>query len=58
MTHDILSACGSPLKVKGRSEFRIEIVQFLCNQGMIVAELNIDGVIGLDFLQRRSEYDQ
>lgn len=51
VTDGIVSAYGTPLIVQGKGSFSIELgTQKLCCKA-VVADVKVDGILGLDFLQ-------
>lgn len=51
VTHEIVNADGTPLIVQGRGSFIIELgTQKLCCKD-VVADVKVDGILHLDFLQ-------
>ena len=47
---DVLSANGTPLQVLGRTNVELKFADKAWVQNVIVAELNVDGILGMDFL--------
>lgn len=50
MQKNVLDVGGKMLNVFGKGMFFLEIDNFLCNVIVVVVELIVDGIIGLDFL--------
>lgn len=50
MQKNVLDVGGKMLNVFGKGMFVLEIDNFLCNVIVVVVELIVDGIIGLDFL--------
>ncbi|CAG2249214.1 unnamed protein product [Mytilus edulis] len=48
---DILTASGHSLHVSGKTELEIETDTFKCINAAIVADINVDCILGLDFLR-------
>ncbi|CAG2192365.1 unnamed protein product [Mytilus edulis] len=48
---DILTASGHSLHVSGKTELEIETDTFKCVSAAIVADINVDCILGLDFLR-------
>ncbi|VDI32101.1 Hypothetical predicted protein [Mytilus galloprovincialis] len=48
---DILTASGHSLHVSGKTELEIETDTFKCISAAIVADINVDCILGLDFLR-------
>ena len=48
---DILTANGESLKVAGKTIIEIQSDTFKCLNEAVVADINIDGILGLDFLK-------
>lgn len=51
LSTDILIADGTPLKVYGTQEVQFSIQGMLFDHTIVVADLNVDGILGLDFLR-------
>ena len=49
---ELLAANGSPLEVIGRTRMGIAIGQSKLEQDFIVANVNVDGILGIDFLSK------
>ena len=49
----ILSATNEPLNVSGKTEMSIKIGEKIYKQELAIAEMSMDGVIGLDFLNKK-----
>jgi hypothetical protein len=50
VTQDIVAANGQPLKVTGKGTFAIKIGDFYTPIEGIIANLSVEGILGLDFL--------
>ena len=48
---DILTANGESLKVAGKTIIEIQSDNFKCLNEAVVADINVDGILGLDFLK-------
>ena len=46
---DILTANGESLKVAGKTIIEIQSDNFKCLNEAVVADINVDGILGLDF---------
>jgi predicted aspartyl protease len=51
LTTDVLIADGTPLKVYGSKGVKFSIQDMVFDHTMVVADLSIDGILGLDFLR-------
>lgn len=51
LSTDILIADGTPLKVYGTQEVQFSVQGMLFDHTIVVADLNVDGILGLDFLR-------
>ena len=51
---DILTANGETLHVFGKTMLDIQIDGFKCNNIAVVADINVDGIVGLDFLRSQN----
>ena len=49
MTREIITASGSKLNVLGKTIIDIDINGYVCSNVVIVADINVDGILGLDF---------
>jgi predicted aspartyl protease len=49
MKREILTASGSKLTVLGKTIIDIDINGYVCSNVAIVADINVDGILGLDF---------
>ena len=49
MTREIITASGSKLNVLGKTIIDIDINGYVCSNVAIVADINVDGILGLDF---------
>ena len=47
---DVLSTNGSPLKVLGKTSIELKLADKAWVQDVIIADLNVDGILGMDFL--------
>lgn len=52
LSTDILIADGTPLKVYGTQEVQFSIQGMLIDHTIVVVDLSVDGILGLDFLRR------
>lgn len=48
--HPVLSANSEPLKVYGKLDLPIIIDELIHNSTVVVAEISVDAILGLDFL--------
>jgi hypothetical protein len=51
LTTDVLIADGTPLKVYGSKEVKFSIQDMVFDHTMVIADLSVDGILGLDFLR-------
>ena len=49
MKREILTTSGSKLTVLGKTIIDIDINDYVCSNVAIVAYINVDGILGLDF---------
>ncbi|CAG2194550.1 unnamed protein product [Mytilus edulis] len=54
MDRDILTTNGSPLIVFGKTIIDIEINGDVCSNIAVIADLNVDGILGIDFQRSQS----
>ena len=47
---EIISASGDPLDIKGKTKIPLEINGISCHTDVVVAEMDIDLILGLDFM--------
>ena len=50
-TPEIITASGTPLNTKGKTEINIEINGCKCQANVVVSDIDIDVVLGLDFMK-------
>jgi hypothetical protein len=50
VAQDILSAAEEPLKTYGKITLAFSIGNFSFQQPMVIADISVDGILGLDFL--------
>ena len=50
---DILSANKTPMKVKGKTKVDINMGDMEWRQEVIISDINVDGILGIDFLKSR-----
>ena len=51
---DILTANGESLQVEGRAVVDIQFENFQCSNIAVIANINVDGILGLDFMRSQS----
>ncbi|VDI78822.1 Hypothetical predicted protein, partial [Mytilus galloprovincialis] len=51
MDREILTANGSPLILFGKTIIDIDLNGHVCSNIAVVADLNVDGILGIDFLR-------
>ena len=56
MKREILTASGSKLTVLGKTIIDIDINGYVCSNVAIVADINVDGILGLDFQRPKLYY--
>jgi hypothetical protein len=54
MPKRVYDAGGKTLNVSGKGEFTLKVGSFSCTVNAAVADLTVDGIIGLDFLTEYS----
>lgn len=51
VAQNIVGADGTPLEVKGKGNFRIHLGEYMFECTAVVANINADGILGLEFLK-------
>ena len=51
---EIFTASGSPIDVKGKVQVMVDISGIQCLTEMVVADIDVDGILGLDFLKKNN----
>lgn len=53
---DIVTASGAPLNIKGRTQVTIEIEGIQTYIDVLVSEIDVDAILGLDFMKSTNAF--